>query len=173
MNFSIIAAIDSKNGIGKDNAIPWHLPGDFKHFANTTKHTENADKQNAVVMGSKTWESLPEAYKPLPGRLNVILSRREGYAVPAGVLAFNSVEEALQTLEEHEDVEKVFVIGGGQIYNETITSEACRELILTEIHKEFDCDVFFPEIPKTFKESERSDVQEEKDIKYQFVTYTK
>ncbi len=173
MNFSIIAAIDNKRGIGKDNTIPWHLSGDFKHFARVTSHTEDEAKQNAVVMGSKTWESLPESYKPLPGRLNVVLDRREEYPVPEGVLAFNSFDDALNSLEKRTDVERVFIIGGGQVYAEAITREECNELILTEIQKTFSCDTFFPKIPEVYKEVERSEYHKEKEIKYQFVRYTK
>lgn len=172
MTFSIIAAIDQKRGIGKNNQIPWHLSGDFKFFAETTKATTDPQKQNAVIMGSKTWESLPEAFKPLPGRLNVVLNRESGYDAGEGVPVYESLEQALANLKERSDIEQAFIIGGGQLYAYAINLPECTKLYLTEIQETFDCDTFFPEIPEHFKESTRSETHEEKGITYQFVTYT-
>ncbi len=173
MSFNIIVAIDQKRGIGKSNDIPWHLSGDFKHFASITKRTQDSQKRNAVVMGSKTWESLPGAYKPLPGRLNVVLDREREYQVVEDVPVFTSLDGALADLVARGNIEQIFIIGGGQLYATAITHPDCDTLYITQIHETFDCDTFFPEIPETFKEVSRSDMQEEKGIKYQFVVYKK
>ncbi len=180
MTFSIIAAIDKERGIGKNNSIPWHLSGDFKHFAQVTKATHNAEKQNAVIMGLNTWKSLPDAYRPLPGRLNVVLNNEsfppsveEGLGEGGRVIFHTSLDSALADLEVRDGVENVFIIGGGQVYASTITHPHCGTLYITEIHETFDCDTFFPKIPVVFKETFRSDMHEEQGVKYQFVTYEK
>jgi len=181
MSFSIITAMDQKRGIGKNNTIPWHLSGEFKYFAETTKRVVCSEKHNTVIMGSKTCESLPEAYRPLPGRLNIILNResdpspslREGLGEGEGTVLCTSLDDALADLAGRDEIENVFVIGGGQIYVVAIEHPECNTLYVTEIHKTFDCDTFFPKIPNKFKEVSRSEIQEEKGIEYQFVKYEK
>jgi dihydrofolate reductase len=172
MSFSIIAAADEKNGIGKDNSIPWHLPGDFKHFAKTTKTTKDPAKQNAVIMGRHTWDSLPDKYKPLPDRINVVLSS-QNEALPDGVLQYKSFDQALNDLEKNESVEKIFNIGGAKLYESTINHAKCDKIYLTRIDQNFDCDTFFPAIPSDFKLINESEIQEENNIKYKFLIYKK
>jgi len=149
MNFSIISALDQNRGIGKSNGLPWHLAADLKHFAATTKGA-------TVIMGRKTWESLPEKYRPLPGRLNIVVSRgevafSEDETLRAQTFLAHSLDEALSLAEQHGPDRKAFVIGGATLYAEAIQHPACNELILTEIEGTFDCDAFFPELPEKFK----------------------
>lgn len=174
MNFYIIAAVEKKNGLGKDGGLVWQLKGDMKHFKEVTTETVNS-KQNVVIMGSTTWASLPERFRPLPGRLNVVLSRRHDYSVPEGVILASSLNEALDTLTSlGQGVDKVFVIGGALVYNEAINHPLCQKIYLTEIDKEFDCDVFFPIVNKNiFAKINSSETQEEDGIKYKFVEYEK
>lgn len=131
MILSIIVAMDRHRAIGRDNQLLWHLPQDLKRFKTlTTEH--------AIVMGRKTWESLPNG--ALPNRRNVVISRSLQKLVGAEVYA--SVDEALETLKEESEV---FVIGGGEIYRQTI--ERADRLYLTEVYGEFaGADTFFPEI---------------------------
>lgn len=164
-DFSIISALDENRGIGKSNGLAWHLAADLKHFAETTKG-------GTVIMGRKTWESLPERYRPLPGRKNIVVSRGD-IKLPGDVFLVHSLDEALVCAEEKVPRLKVFIIGGATLYAEAIQHTACEELLLTEIEGVFDCDAFFPEIPSNFKKSEESELQEENSIRFRFVTYRK
>src|SRR3990172_2849902 len=127
MKFSIIAAADKKMGIGIGNKLPWKLAGDLKYFSETTTKA-SPGKMNAVIMGRKTWESLPEKHRPLAGRLNVVLSRNE-LPLPDGVLRASSLDDAFEKLSappRHEgglrraDVDEVFVIGGASLDEQAI-----------------------------------------------------
>lgn len=151
-----VVAIAQNNCIGKDGTLPWHLPEDLKHFKKvTTGHT--------VLMGRKTWESLPEKFRPLPNRKNVVVTRREGYDVPEGVDVYNSIDAALNA---HAG-EDIMIIGGGQIYAQTI--DHADTLFITHVHQDVDGDAFFPEIdPTLWKETQRDDRDG-----FSFVTYTK
>lgn len=159
--FSVIVATDREGGIGVDNRLPWRLPRDMAYFKHITiGQTEH--KQNAVIMGRKTWESLPSHFKPLPQRLNVVLSRSHSqHLLPEGVLAASSLEDALSQLDEgayREDIERVFVIGGGQIYREGLTHKKCENIYLTKVFSTFECDTYFPEIPDSFKPTYMSNI---------------
>ncbi len=160
MSFSIIAAMDEEQGIGVDGDLAWRLSGDMKHFSQTTKG-------GAVIMGRNTWESLPQAYQPLPGRLNIVVSRQSDYKVPQGVLLAGSLDDALKL----SDLEHTFVIGGATLYAEAIRHPQCMELILTEVEGSFDCDVFFPPIPTHFKIIRSSERFEEGDMGYRMYQY--
>lgn len=151
-NFSIIVAIDEQNGIGKDNQIPWYLPDDLKNFARITTKTEKAGKQNAVIMGRNTWESLPEKYKPLPNRINVVLSSNPDLDFPEGVLQFDSIDSALTALSTSKKIEQIFIIGGARVYQEAILHDNLERIYLTKIEEDFECDTLFPdEIPEEFE----------------------
>jgi dihydrofolate reductase len=150
-NFSIIVAFDEHRGIGKGGVMPWHLPADLKHFRDITSPAASGE-QNAVIMGRKTWESIPGQFRPLPGRVNAVITRQPGYALPEGVLRASSLTEALESLggPRRSDIGKIFVIGGAQVFAEAIVHPACQSLYLTHISGSFDCDVFFPDIPAYF-----------------------
>jgi len=172
MSFSIIAAVEGNNGIGKDNKIPWYITEDFKYFAKITKATQNPEKQNAVIMGTNTWHSLPNDYRPLPGRLNVVLNSENNLKLSENEgLVYSSLDEALQYLDNNDDVENVFIIGGAMLYKFAIENPACDKLYITQIKNKFDCDTYFPEIPDKFKLSELSDIKQDKDLEFQFLVY--
>jgi len=167
MKFSIIVATDMNWGIGKDNNLPWpHLSSDMKHFSKVTK----GDGKNAVIMGRKTWDSLPDKYKPLPGRLNIVLSRNQYCELPGDVMLSGSLERALEIAKEN-NCNEVFVIGGGNIYSQAIEDVGCEKIYLTRVLHEFEADTFFPSIDERFKITNESEVAEEKDLKFQFVEY--
>ena len=167
--FSMIAAMDDKNGIGKAGKIPWHLKQDLHRFSLVTKG-------NVIIMGRKTWESLPENRRPLPERMNIVVTHDAGYVLPAGVEKAKSLEEALEKAAEimkEKEIPKVFVIGGGQIYEEGMKSEQCKDLWITRVKGDFHCDAFFPEIPKSFEKIADSDKFKENEIPFQFEIWRK
>lgn len=140
-SFSAIAAIDESRGLGIKGDLPWHLPGDLKHFATTTTKTLDPEKQNAVIMGRVTCETIPDKYWPLPRRRNVVITRNPSFSI-RGSEVFTDLKSAM--LAVHDEVETIYVVGGGQIYSLAIELDACKELILTRIHRDFGCDAFFP-----------------------------
>ncbi|HLL12043.1 MAG TPA: dihydrofolate reductase [Rubrivivax sp.] len=128
----LIAAVARNRVIGRDNGLVFYEPADQRHFrAATLGH--------AVVMGRKTWESLPQRFRPLPGRRNLIISRNAGFSAPGGEV-LGSLQAALQSLAQEA---KVFIIGGGEIYGQALP--LATELLLTEIDAELEGDRLFPE----------------------------
>jgi dihydrofolate reductase len=146
MNFDVVIAADLDWGIGRNNALPWpRLRGDFAHFKAVTS-TASDGRRNAIVMGRKTWESKEIAAKPLPRRLNVVISRR-AIAAPDGVVAATSLDDAV---DKCDDAEAVFVIGGAEIYQLAIAHPALRYVYLTRVQGRFDCDVRVPDLTRDF-----------------------
>jgi dihydrofolate reductase len=128
---TIIAAASENNALGKDNDLVWHLPNDFKRFkALTTGHY--------IIMGRKTFESFP---KPLPNRTHIIITRQKDYVVPEGCIVVSSLKRAVEICPENEEI---FIIGGGQIYKQSIDN--ADKIELTRVHTTIDADTFFPEI---------------------------
>lgn len=129
---SIISAIARKDrAIGKNNALLWHIPEDFKHFKNLTSG-------HAIIMGENTFKSIG---RPLPNRINIILSLTPGFA-PEGTVVVTSIDEALAKAKEVEQ-EEIFIIGGASIYKQFIS--LADRLYLTLVDGEYDADTFFPE----------------------------
>lgn len=139
--FDIVVAADLDWGIGKSNSLPWpKLRGDLQHFKRTTS-TASEGRRNAIVMGRKTWESKEVAGKPLPNRLNVVVTRGE-LAVPAGVVVATSIDDALAIA----GVETIFVVGGAVLIRTVIERPDLRYVYLTRIDQSFDCDVKMPDL---------------------------
>jgi dihydrofolate reductase len=136
---SLIAAIDTDNAIGKNGKIPWRgqLEADVKHFVNITK-------EKVVVMGRKTWDSLPEGFKPLPNRRNIVLTTDRKW-IAKGCEVSNNMQDVLRVFRDHE----IFVIGGGEIYK--LFMPYATRLFITHIEHSFNGDVFFPSIGKEWK----------------------
>lgn len=159
MKLSLVAAVARGGVIGRDGGIPWHLPEDLAHFkALTSGH--------AVLMGRRTWDSLPDRFRPLPGRRNVIVTRNEAWAAEGAERA-GSLEEALARLAGEA---RVFVIGGAQIYREALPS--ADELHLTEVELDVDGDTFFPPVdPGRFAEVSRDPHIAADGIRFAYVGY--
>lgn len=154
MSLSLIAAIAENNCIGKNNTLPWHIPEDLKHFKEVTRG-------KTVLMGRKTWESLPERFRPLPDRLNIVITRQSPYTVPAGVEVYASPEEAVAA----RPLEEIMVIGGAEMYRQTI--DQADTLYITHVKQSVEGDAFFPVIdPAVWKEAECEDHDG-----FSFVTY--
>ncbi|CAD7702715.1 unnamed protein product [Ostreobium quekettii] len=166
--FHVVVAANRSMGIGAGGSLPWRLAGDMAHFKRLTQTPPEAGKINAVVMGRRTWESIPAKFRPLPGRLNVVLSRRSAMgnhdqdfnsssghgdsAFPPGVLVFSGLDDALGGLarEPHaSNLGWIFVIGGGQVYEAAVRSPLCTGVHMTLVEQDEEgakkCDTFFPE----------------------------
>ena len=166
----IIVAFDSKNGIGKNNSIPWLLKSDLKHFKNVTTHSNNPLKENVVIMGRKTWESLP--CKPLKNRINIVLSRTpRNFNGALNAVSINNALEKLSTIE-NVNMDNIFIIGGESLYQETINMDLCEKLYITEVYGKYDCDVNFPKIPDSYEITSVSKFKEEDGIHFRNLVYT-
>ncbi|XP_042277483.1 dihydrofolate reductase [Thunnus maccoyii] len=177
-----IVAVCPDLGIGKSGNLPWHpvrLSNEFKHFRKMTATSSVEGKQNVVIMGRKTWFSIPEKNRPLNNRINIVLSR-ELKEPPAGAhhLAadFSSALRLLDT-ELADRADQVWVIGGSSLYKELMESPGTRRLFVTQILKQFECDTFLPEISldkyRLLPEfpGVPQELQEENGIQYRFQVY--
>lgn len=149
VEFEIIWAVDEDDGLGREGSIPWHVPQDLKNFRLITTRGDN---ENIVIMGRKTWDSIPEMFKPLKGRVNIVISRDPGkivdfdkyYNQVAFVYSFDEALALAEAIVMKEDSD-VFVIGGGQVYAEAIEHEGCVGIHETIVDGDYECDVFAPE----------------------------
>lgn len=167
MSFDLVVAMDAKRGIGKNNALPWKLSGDLSYFRTLTSRTSIAGKRNAVIMGRKTWESLPPKVRPLKDRLNVIVSRNPNFQAEGGALCASSLASALEICQQ-PDIENIFVIGGAEIYKEALKHPSLFYLHVTIINETFDCDTFFPDCLNEFSLVKSSDTHADNGIEYRF-----
>jgi len=133
MIISMIAAVASNGAIGRANDLPWHLPDDMKYFMQTTKG-------HHIIMGRKNYESLPEKFRPLPNRTNLVVTRQRGFQAP-GCTVVHTLEEGIKIAKENQEPE-LFIIGGAEIYKAAFP--LAGQLYLTEIHQEVEGDTFFP-----------------------------
>lgn len=157
----LVAALGRGREIGRDNALLWHLPEDMAHFKALTQG-------QTVLMGRKTWDSLPERFRPLPGRRNIVLSRQPGLMLN-GAEVFTDLQTALQACA---GLPQVCVIGGAQIYAEALAHADVLEL--TEVDRDFaEADSWFPAWPATeFDETQRESHQSDKNgWRFDFVRY--
>ena len=156
---SLIAAVARNRVIGKDNTLLWHLPEDMRHFRETTRG-------KPVIMGRKTWESLPDSFRPLPGRLNIVVSRNPAYQASGAELA-GSLEDAIRCAG---DAREIFIIGGEELYRQAMPK--ADRLYLTEIEVDFDGDAFFPEVlTHDWYEVSRKTQQGASELAFSFVVY--
>ena len=156
---ALVAAVARGGVIGRDSGIPWRLPEDMRRFRTLTMG-------HPVVMGRRTWESLPDQFRPLPGRGNVVVTRNSDWSAQGADRA-GSIEDALRLLEGEATV---FVIGGGEIYAAALPS--ADELLLTEIDAEIEGDTYFPNWdPDDFEEVARERHVSSDGVGYSFVTY--
>ena len=156
MKLSIIACVGKNLELGKGNDLVFHIKDDMKYFKEVTLN-------HVVVMGRKTFESLPS---PLKDRKNVVITRSD-VKLPDGVLKYSSIEEFLDSYKDYKD--EIFIIGGASIYRQFI--DLCDKLYLTEVDKSVDADVYFPEFNKKLYEKEIVKEGESNNLKYKFVIY--
>ena len=154
---SLVVAAADNNVIGRDNAMPWHIPEDFKHFKTVTMG-------KPCIMGRKTFESiLAQLGKPLPGRVNIVVSRKNYQH--DGALTCKDLSEAIEQGGKIE-TDEICIIGGAQIYAQAL--ELANKIYLTRVHQSPEGDAFFPALGKEWKEESRDDRQG-----FSFLTYTR
>ncbi len=156
---SLIAALGHERAIGKNNQLLWNLPGDMKRFKELTAG-------HPVIMGRKTWESLPEKFRPLPGRTNFVVTKSGWYEAEGAQTAF-SFPEALSYAKDAPGGDEVFVIGGGELYRAALPFAS--RLYLTLVDDTTPGDVTFPDYSDFTTELAR-EAHEENGIRYEFVT---
>ena len=162
---SIIVAASENNVIGKDNTLIWNLPADMKFFREkTTGH--------CIITGRKNYESIPEKFRPLPNRTNIVITRQKDYTAP-GALVAHTIEEALQKAKATGDPE-IFIIGGAEIYRQSL--KYTDRIYLTRIHQSFDGDAFFPVLhPAEWREiqSTKGTVDEKNKYAHDYLVFEK
>ena len=166
MKVALIVAIDAERGIGKNNDLMWHLPNDMKFFKDTTQN-------QIVVMGRKNYDSIPEKYRPLPNRLNVVLTRNTDFQAP-DCKVFTSLEACFEYFK-HETEKTIFIIGGGEIYKMALESGRIEEMYVTYIDKIYGADTFFPLFnDKEWKSEEilNQDIDERHDASFVILKHT-
>ncbi len=161
MILSHIVAASENNVIGINNTLPWHIPEDLKFFKDKTNN-------HIMIMGRKTFESLPGG-KPLPNRLHIVITRNPGYSKP-GAITVTSLNQALEESKKHTSKygDEVFIIGGGEIFKQSL--DLVNKIYLTRIYKNIDGDTFYPELNEdSFKQTEKIDKTDP--LEYSFLTY--
>jgi len=167
MKVALIVAMDRERGIGRDNDLMWHLPDDMQFFKDTTK-------SQIVVMGRRNYDSIPEKYRPLPGRENVVLTRNSDFHAD-GCLVFNSLSACLDHYA-HETERTVFIIGGGEIYRLALEANSVDEMYITHIEHVYGADTFFPPFQLeewTVETLQRHSVDERHNAAFTILKYTK
>jgi dihydrofolate reductase len=137
MTISLIAALSKNHVIGKNNDLPWHLPDDMKYFMQTTKG-------HHCIMGRKNYESIPEKFRPLPNRTNIVVTHQNDFKAE-GCIIVHAIDDAIALAKKNNEAE-VFVIGGAEIYK--LGFPVSNRLYLTEIDAIIEGDTFFPEFKK-------------------------
>lgn len=167
MKVQLIVAMDNERGIGKNNDLMWHLPADMKFFKETTVG-------HIVVMGRKNFDSIPERFRPLVDRENVVLTRNTDYSAE-NCQVFHSLEACLKAYENESD-RIVFIIGGGQIYQQALALNCVDELFITHVDHVYGADTFFPEIDENSWDSSvvfSHEADEKNAVAFQVKHYTK
>jgi dihydrofolate reductase len=164
MKLALIAAVARNGAIGNAGGLLWHLPEDLAHFRRTTMG-------RPVIMGRKTWDSLPARFRPLPGRLNIVVTRQRGWQAEGAAVA-HDLDEALAHVRAGASDGRVYVIGGAQLYAEAIAR--ADELVLTEVDADFTGDVHFPawrraDFTEVARERHRAAAPNE--FEFEFATY--
>ena len=159
MAIHLIYARAANGVIGHNNTMPWHLPEDLAHFKQCTQG-------HPVIMGRKTWDSLPARFRPLPGRTNIVVTRSTAWRED-GVLRSHSLEEALQLAAQHSDT--IWVMGGAQIYAQALPLADVVEV--TIIHQDFEGDAYAPTLDAQWHITSRQDAVSSQGLSYSFVRY--
>ena len=158
MNINMIFARSANGVIGRDGVMPWHLPEDLAHFKKLTLGSP-------VIMGRKTWDSIPVKFRPLPGRTNVVVTRQPNWQAP-GAQTAGSLNDALALCSTASDV---WIIGGAQIYAQA--EPLASRIEVTEIAQEFQGDAYAPQLDASWLESTREQHTSASGLNFSFVRY--
>ena len=158
MQINLIYARAANGVIGKDNTMPWHLPDDMAHFKQLTNGWP-------VIMGRKTWDSLPPKFRPLPGRVNLVITRQTDWRAD-GATVMPGLAQALVFCQASAEV---WVIGGAQIY--ALAEPLAHRAEVTEIHQDFEGDAVAPVLSPAWVETGREDRVSAQGLAFSFVTY--
>ncbi len=162
MKLKLIYAQAANGVIGLNNQMPWHLPEDLAHFKRTTLGCP-------VLMGRKTWESIPAKFRPLPGRANLVITRQADWQAE-GALVVHSLEEGLSLALAHcPEGKDLWVMGGAEIYAQAV--DMAEEAVVTEIDAQYEGDAFAPKLNSAWQEVSRESHVSTTGLKYSFVTY--
>ncbi|XP_043791586.1 dihydrofolate reductase [Apis laboriosa] len=177
LNLNLIAATCEGMGIGVKGTLPWKLKSELAFFTSVTTNTKNANKKNVVLMGRRTWESIPKEYRPLKNRINIVLTS-QSLDYGNDVIVCKSIPHAFEVIEKIKDrIENIWVTGGSSVYKAAMESPNFYRLYLTRIKKYFECDTFFPTIPNNFVLTEDPNIpqgiQEENNIQFVYEVYKK
>jgi dihydrofolate reductase len=162
VSLNLVVAACTNRGIGIKGRLPWKLGADMAFFKKITSYTNDTTRKNAVLMGRKTWDSIPAKFRPLPNRINVIISSTLESSAEGDVFVARSFEAAVRLLSSatlSRRLERVFVIGGESVYKAALESGLCERIYLTQVLQEFECDAFMPEFnPKIYQPVQEPDV---------------
>jgi dihydrofolate reductase len=164
MNINLIWAEAHQRVIGMNGKMPWHIPEDLAHFKRMTLGAP-------VIMGRKTWDSLPARFRPLPGRLNLVISRQNDFLagqVGIGLQTASSLQAALDMTSQHTEV---WIIGGAQIYSQALP--LASKIVVTHIDAEFAGDAFAPKLDASWIEKSRESHTAASGLRLAFVTYAR
>jgi dihydrofolate reductase/thymidylate synthase len=149
--YACVVAADEERGIGKGNDLPWpRLPADGAYLRRITTTTRDPARKNAVIMGRRTWDSLPAKFRPLPGRINIVVSRTIGAVEPPDVAVAASLDRAIELATTDAGAESIFVLGGGQLYAVAVDDPRCEVIYYTHVAARFDSDTHFPAFTDRF-----------------------
>jgi len=164
MNISIIVAASTNNVIGKENGLPWRLPTDMKFFKDKTQgHT--------VIMGRKSWDSIPAKYRPLPNRINVVMSRDETLKLDCDLVSSN-LQNVINYFTEQSSDDELFIIGGGELYKQAFPM--ATKLYLTRVLAEVEGDTYLEGFnPEEWTLKSTSEVLTENGFEFVFEEYVK
>lgn len=165
VSMNLVVAACTNRGIGINGRLPWKLGADMMFFKKITSQTRDLTRKNAVLMGRKTWDSIPAKFRPLANRINIIVSSTlETSSENSDIHVVRSFEAAVRLLSSSslkDILERVFVIGGESIYKSALESGLCDQIYLTQVLHEFECDTFLPDINKMYQLVKDPDVDDE------------
>ena len=168
--YRIITALSKNRGIGYRGKLPWNIRKDMNFFKNTTSNVLNKKKINAVVCGRTTWESIPPKFRPLPNRLNIVLS--SSMPEEENVTVCRNLDEVHDYIyQNRKKIESTYVIGGSSVYKQFLDNDLVSDVYFTEIDKDYQCDVFMPELDNDKFKLISSKEEAENDVNMKFNHY--